>query len=79
MFQKLLPFFCLSHPTSEKLTINLFISSYDLRGKNAEKAATWKDTEILGSDRAYFITISQPATLSISNIEESEDVYKRQV
>uniref|UniRef100_A0A1B6DTE2 Ig-like domain-containing protein n=1 Tax=Clastoptera arizonana TaxID=38151 RepID=A0A1B6DTE2_9HEMI len=51
------------------------VYSYDLRGKNAGKPNHWKD-DILGN-RAYFRTVSEPATLSIENIRESDEADYR--
>ncbi|KAK6635961.1 hypothetical protein RUM44_001216 [Polyplax serrata] len=50
----------------------MFPSRYDSRGKQSEQATHWKDTELLG-ERAYFRTITEPASLSIENVEESDE------
>lgn len=46
--------------------------SYDTRGRQSEHAKHWKDGETL-DDRAYFRTITEPATLSIDNISERDE------
>ncbi|XP_044729168.1 nephrin-like [Chrysoperla carnea] len=45
---------------------------YDTRGRQSEHAKHWRDGEIL-DERAYFRTITEPATLSIDNISERDE------
>ncbi|XP_039283267.1 nephrin [Nilaparvata lugens] len=49
------------------------IYSYDQRLK---KSQHWMDKEVL-SDRAYFQTMSEPAILSLDNVEESDEAEYR--
>ncbi|XP_014470591.1 PREDICTED: hemicentin-1-like isoform X2 [Dinoponera quadriceps] len=48
------------------------IYSYDMRGKHSEKASHWKDKEYL-NDRAFFRTATEPATLSITHVQEKDE------
>ncbi|XP_032679433.1 synaptogenesis protein syg-2-like isoform X2 [Odontomachus brunneus] len=48
------------------------IYSYDMRGKHSEKASHWKDKEYL-NDRAFFRTVSDPATLNINHVQEKDE------
>ncbi|XP_068084809.1 synaptogenesis protein syg-1-like [Anabrus simplex] len=52
---------------------------YDIRGKHSELASHWRDKEIL-EERGYFRTITEPATLSLDNIDErDEGIYRCRV
>lgn len=46
--------------------------SYDARGKPSAHAKHWSDEITLGQ-RAYFRTITEPASLSIDNVQESDE------
>lgn len=46
--------------------------SYDARGMHADMASHWKEKEMV-EERAYFRTITEPATLSLDNIEERDE------
>ncbi|XP_076394781.1 nephrin isoform X1 [Megachile rotundata] len=48
------------------------IYSYDMRGKHSEKASHWNDKDHL-NDRAFFRTVTEPATLNINHIEEKDE------
>nr|XP_033337849.1 neural cell adhesion molecule 1-B-like isoform X2 [Megalopta genalis] len=48
------------------------IYSYDMRGKHSEKASHWNDKDHL-NDRAFFRTVTEPATLNINQIEERDE------
>ncbi|XP_031843590.1 neural cell adhesion molecule 2 isoform X1 [Nomia melanderi] len=48
------------------------IYSYDMRGKHSEKASHWNDKDHL-NDRAFFRTVTDPATLNINHIEERDE------
>ncbi|XP_071453565.1 nephrin-like [Hetaerina americana] len=53
-------------------TFSLFSPSYDARGKHSEKASHWKEKELV-DERAYFRTITEPATLSVDSVEERDE------
>ncbi|XP_066594122.1 nephrin-like isoform X2 [Prorops nasuta] len=48
------------------------IYSFDMRGKHSEKASHWKDKDYL-NERAYFRTVTEPATLTINHVEERDE------
>ncbi|XP_076183967.1 nephrin isoform X3 [Ptiloglossa arizonensis] len=48
------------------------IYSYDMRGKHFEKPSHWNDKDHL-NDRAFFRTVTDPATLNINHIEEKDE------
>ncbi|XP_050469512.1 synaptogenesis protein syg-2-like isoform X8 [Bombus huntii] len=48
------------------------IYSYDMRGKHSEKASHWNNKDHL-NDRAFFRTVTEPATLNINHIEERDE------
>ncbi|XP_023288397.1 nephrin [Orussus abietinus] len=48
------------------------IYSYDTRGKNAEQAPHWKNKQYF-EDRAYFRTLTEPASLNIERVEERDE------
>ncbi|XP_049278439.1 uncharacterized protein LOC125761396 [Anopheles funestus] len=53
--------------------------SYDVRGRQFSKALYWSETSAFGP-RAYFVTISKPAALSVDNIQlDDEGVYRCRV
>ncbi|XP_032597562.1 uncharacterized protein LOC6569654 [Drosophila grimshawi] len=53
--------------------------SFDVRGRQFEKALYWSDTNSFGP-RAYFVTGQQPAKLSVENIQlDDEGVYRCRV
>jgi hypothetical protein len=49
-----------------------FVHSYDIRKKDAGLASHWKDKEIL-DERGYFLTVTDPATLSLNNVDERDE------
>uniref|UniRef100_A0A182PIX7 Ig-like domain-containing protein n=1 Tax=Anopheles epiroticus TaxID=199890 RepID=A0A182PIX7_9DIPT len=52
---------------------------YDVRGRQFSKALYWSETSAFGP-RAYFVTISKPAALSVDNIQlDDEGVYRCRV
>lgn len=42
--------------------------SFDVRGRSFAKALYWSDTNAFGP-RAYFVTVSRPAALSVENVQ----------
>jgi hypothetical protein len=53
------------------LTLSFF-HSFDVRGKHSEVASHWRDKEIL-DERGYFLTVTDPATLSLNNVDERDE------
>ena len=51
---------------------NLFHCSFDVRGRSFAKALYWSDTNSFGP-RAYFLTLSRPATLSVENVQLDDE------
>ncbi|KAL6255732.1 hypothetical protein P5V15_012976, partial [Pogonomyrmex californicus] len=51
---------------------DLFCFSFDLRGKHSEKPLHWKDKDYL-SNRAFFSTSTDPATLSVNDVQEQDE------
>jgi hypothetical protein len=49
-----------------------FVHSFDVRGKHSEVPSHWKDKEIL-DERGYFLTVTDPATLSLNNVDERDE------
>lgn len=47
-------------------------SSYDVRGRSLTKALYWSDTNSFGP-RAYFVTVSKPAALSVDNVQLDDE------
>ncbi|KAF4523451.1 hypothetical protein B566_EDAN008860 [Ephemera danica] len=47
-------------------------TGYDARGNRTERPEHWKEKDLVET-RAYFRTITEPATLSIDNIEERDE------
>ncbi|XP_053968368.1 uncharacterized protein LOC128869772 [Anastrepha ludens] len=57
----------------------IFVSTFDVRGRDFEKALYWSDTNSFGP-RAYFVTNKQPAKLTVENIQlDDEGVYRCRV
>ena len=57
----------------ENLSNNLFsFRSFDVRGRAFSKALYWSDTNAFGP-RAYFLTVSRPATLSVDNVQLDDE------
>jgi hypothetical protein len=56
------------------LTIFSFFRNYsfDVRGRAFSKALYWSDTNAFGP-RAYFLTVSRPATLSVDNVQLDDE------
>jgi hypothetical protein len=52
--------------------IFLSIYSFDVRGRAFSKALYWSDTNAFGP-RAYFLTVSKPATLSVDNVQLDDE------
>ncbi|XP_055585005.1 hemicentin-2-like [Uranotaenia lowii] len=53
--------------------------SYDVRGRQYSKALYWSETTAFGP-RAYFVTVSKPAALTVDNIQlDDEGVYRCRV
>ncbi|XP_055524377.1 uncharacterized protein LOC129718023 isoform X2 [Wyeomyia smithii] len=53
--------------------------SYDVRGRQYAKALYWSETAAFGP-RAYFVTVSKPAALTVDNIQlDDEGVYRCRV
>ncbi|XP_058467810.1 uncharacterized protein LOC131440502 isoform X2 [Malaya genurostris] len=53
--------------------------SYDVRGRQYSKALYWSETAAFGP-RAYFVTVSKPAALTVDNIQlDDEGVYRCRV
>ncbi|XP_024080575.1 B-cell receptor CD22-like isoform X2 [Cimex lectularius] len=50
--------------------------SLDSRGKVSEMGSHWKDKDVL-EERSYFRTVTEPATLSIDNVQESDEATYR--
>lgn len=50
----------------------LFNYSFDVRGRAFSKALYWSDTNAFGP-RAYFLTVSKPATLSVDNVQLDDE------
>jgi hypothetical protein len=48
----------------------------DIRGKVAEMGVHWKDSEVV-DERAYFRTVTEPATLSLDTVDESDEAIYR--
>ena len=49
-----------------------FNYSFDVRGRAFSKALYWSDTNAFGP-RAYFLTVSKPATLSVDNVQLDDE------
>ncbi|KAJ9582215.1 hypothetical protein L9F63_003454, partial [Diploptera punctata] len=63
---------CSSEQTCLRMRFETPPYTYDLRGKHSETASHWKDKEIL-DERGYFRTITEPATLSLDNVDERDE------
>lgn len=54
-------------------SLSLFLNySFDVRGRAFSKALYWSDTNAFGP-RAYFLTVSKPATLSVDNVQLDDE------
>ena len=49
-----------------------FHYSFDVSGRAFSKALYWSDTNAFGP-RAYFLTVSKPATLSVDNVQLDDE------
>ena len=59
--------------------IFVFVYSFDVRGRAFTKALHWSDPRIFGP-RAYFVTISKPATLNLDSVQlDDEGIYRCRV
>lgn len=47
-------------------------NSFDVRGRAFSKALYWSDPNSFGP-RAYFLTVSKPATLSVDNVQLDDE------
>lgn len=54
----------------------MFCRSYDTRGSQTERASHWKDKGQV-EERAFFRTITEPATLSLDSIDERDEADYR--
>lgn len=56
-----------------------FCSSFDVRGRAFNKALHWSDPNIFGP-RAYFVTVSKPAALTLDGVQlDDEGIYRCRV
>lgn len=55
------------------------IYSFDVRGRAFNKALNWSDSTAVGP-RAYFITVTKPAALSLEAVQlDDEGIYRCRV
>ncbi|CAD1469492.1 unnamed protein product [Heterotrigona itama] len=55
------------------------IYSFDVRGRAFSKALNWSDSTVVGP-RAYFVTMTKPATLSLEAVQlDDEGIYRCRV
>ncbi|KAG6801022.1 hemicentin-2 [Apis mellifera caucasica] len=55
------------------------IYSFDVRGRSFNKALNWSDSTVVGP-RAYFVTMTKPATLSLEAVQlDDEGIYRCRV
>lgn len=54
------------------------LCSFDVRGRAFSKALYWSDTNAFGP-RAYFLTVSKPATLSVDNVQLDDEGVSRSI
>lgn len=53
--------------------------SFDVRGRSFNKALNWSDSTVVGP-RAYFVTMTKPATLSLEAVQlDDEGIYRCRV
>ena len=53
--------------------------SFDVRGRAFSKALNWSDSTVVGP-RAYFVTMTRPATLSLEAVQlDDEGIYRCRV
>lgn len=52
--------------------------SFDVRGRSFTKALYWSDTNSFGP-RAYFVTVSRPAALTVENIQLDDGGVSRRL
>lgn len=74
-----LHFLCIFIRTEARINLNsvFFYRSFDVRGRSFAKALLWSDQNSFGS-RAYFVTVSRPAGLTVDNIHlDDEGVSSR--
>ncbi|CAD7090619.1 unnamed protein product [Hermetia illucens] len=68
-----------SNKASNKMKVDMYTFTFDVRGRAFEKALYWSDTNAFGP-RAYFVTKSLPATLTVQNVQlDDEGVYRCRV
>lgn len=61
------------------LNAYFFRCSFDVRGRAFTKALHWSDPEIFGP-RAYFVTVSKPAALTLDGVQlDDEGIYRCRV
>lgn len=58
--------------TELSFSISSLNYSFDVRGRAFSKALYWSDTNAFGP-RAYFLTVSRPATLSVDNVQLDDE------
>lgn len=59
--------------------MNFLFSSFDVRGRSFNKALNWSDSTVVGP-RAYFVTMTKPATLSLEAVQlDDEGIYRCRV
>lgn len=57
---------------NSSLLPHITLHSYDVRGRPLTKALYWSDTNSFGP-RAYFVTVSKPAALSVDNVQLDDE------
>ncbi|GLV36523.1 sidestep III [Carabus blaptoides fortunei] len=59
--------------------VTLELVGFDVRGRAFNKALHWSDPNIFGP-RAYFVTVSKPATLTLDTVQlDDEGIYRCRV
>lgn len=64
-------FSCIFQNVKEMVNLinwSAYCYSFDVRGRSFTKALYWSDTNSFGP-RAYFVTVSRPAALTVENIQ----------
>lgn len=66
-------------PKLSILTLYDVCFSFDVRGRSFNKALHWSDPKMFGP-RAYFVTVSKPASLTLDGVQlDDEGVYRCRV
>ena len=56
-----------------------YVHSFDVRGRSFNKALNWSDSTAVGP-RAYFVTVTKPAALSLEAVQlDDEGIYRCRV